>query len=100
MANKKQQTVCSFGSSLRRAREKREYTREQIAERAGISPVSYTHLDVYKRQVPGYTKASVLMMQGKEMYYLQNQAVFVNSWFRYCSHRLIMLISKLPYFLG
>ena len=38
MANKKQQTVYSFGSSLRRAREKREYTREQIAERAGISP--------------------------------------------------------------
>ena len=38
MAKKKQQTVYSFGSSLRRAREKREYTREQIAERAGISP--------------------------------------------------------------
>lgn len=38
MAKKKQQTVYSFGSSLRRAREKRDYTREQIAERAGISP--------------------------------------------------------------
>lgn len=38
MAKKKQQTVYSFGTSLRRAREKREYTREQIAERAGISP--------------------------------------------------------------
>lgn len=38
MAKKKQQTVYSFGSSHRRAREKREYTREQIAERAGISP--------------------------------------------------------------
>lgn len=38
MVKKKQQTVYSFGTSLRRAREKREYTREQIAERAGISP--------------------------------------------------------------
>jgi len=38
VAKKKQQTVYSFGTSLRRAREKREYTREQIAERAGISP--------------------------------------------------------------
>lgn len=38
MAKKKQPTVYSFGTSLRRAREKREYTREQIAERAGISP--------------------------------------------------------------
>ena len=38
MVKKKQQTDYSFGTSLRRAREKREYTREQIAERAGISP--------------------------------------------------------------
>lgn len=37
MANKKQQAVYSFGSSYRRAREKRDYTREQVAERAGIS---------------------------------------------------------------
>ena len=38
MAKKKQQTVYSFGSSYRCAREKREYTREQVAERANISP--------------------------------------------------------------
>lgn len=38
MANKKQPAVYSFGSSYRRAREKREYSREQVAERAGISP--------------------------------------------------------------
>ena len=38
MAKKKQQTVYSFGSSYRCAREKREYTREQVAERVNISP--------------------------------------------------------------
>ena len=38
MAKKKQQTVLFLWFLARRAREKREYTREQIAERAGISP--------------------------------------------------------------
>ena len=38
MADKRQRSVYSFGSSYRRAREKREYTREQVAERASISP--------------------------------------------------------------
>ena len=37
MSKKTQQFVFSFGSSLRRAREKRDYTREQIADRAEIS---------------------------------------------------------------
>ncbi len=37
MAKKRQQIVFSFGSSIRYAREKRNYTREQIADRAEIS---------------------------------------------------------------
>ena len=28
----------------------REETQKEVADRLGISPVSYTHLDVYKRQ--------------------------------------------------
>ena len=33
---------------------KRVYTRKEVADLVGAStPVSYTHLDVYKRQVPG-----------------------------------------------
>lgn len=37
MSKKRQQIVFSFGSSIRYAREKRDYTREQIADRAEIS---------------------------------------------------------------
>ena len=51
MAKKKQQTVYSFGSSYRRAREKREYTREQVAERANISPRFLSAIDRIKRLI-------------------------------------------------
>lgn len=37
MSKKTQQFIFSFGGSLRHAREKRDYTREQIADRAEIS---------------------------------------------------------------
>ena len=37
MSKKRQQIVFSFGGSLRCAREKRDYTLEQIADRAEIS---------------------------------------------------------------
>lgn len=47
---KTQRTVYSFGASLRQAREKRHYSREQIADRADISPRYLAALENDKRK--------------------------------------------------
>ena len=50
MSKKRQQIVFSFGSSIRYAREKRDYTREQIADRAEISSRFLAAIENNKRK--------------------------------------------------
>lgn len=50
MSRKAQQIAYSFGASLRQAREKRHYSREQIADRADISPHYLAALENDKRK--------------------------------------------------
>ena len=51
MSKKKQQIMFSFGCSLRCAREKRDYTREQIADRAEISSRFLAAIENDKRKL-------------------------------------------------
>ena len=40
----------TFGAAVKAAREAKRLARKTLAEMVGIESVSYTHLDVYKRQ--------------------------------------------------
>lgn len=50
MQKKPQQSVYSFGASLRRARDRRHYSREQIADRADISSRFLAAIETDKRR--------------------------------------------------
>ena len=49
---KNQQTQQAFNSNLQEAKEVQKDLTAKMNK--GTTPVSYTHLDVYKRQVPGH----------------------------------------------
>ena len=40
----------AVGQRIKSAREAKNLTQEELAALVNLSPVSYTHLDVYKRQ--------------------------------------------------
>ena len=40
----------AFGQAIKAARKAKGISRNQLADKLNIAPVSYTHLDVYKRQ--------------------------------------------------
>ena len=39
-----------LGIAIKKAREAKGWTQEYLAQLVDLTPVSYTHLDVYKRQ--------------------------------------------------
>ena len=45
-------------TAITELREQRNWTEYQLAERSGLPPVSYTHLDVYKRQEACHTASA------------------------------------------
>ena len=53
--------VVEIGERIRKIREELKMSREKFSEMIDISAVSYTHLDVYKRQsltIASYTELS------------------------------------------
>ena len=55
----------NFGQNLKKLRKNAKLTQSQLAEKLGMKPVSYTHLDVYKRQRHGVDKVYVAKVEGQ-----------------------------------
>ena len=61
---------------IRELREKKKLTQEQLSQMSGVSrativPVSYTHLDVYKRQtqiLSGVCRKTIFLSKGNSIY--------------------------------
>ena len=66
--------------------------------RSGL-PVSYTHLDVYKRQVPGEPKnleEQAIKLVGKDIYEKLVKGYTEKQWGRDCSELPSFIIKRLP----